>query len=111
MYNSFDDSNFSFTSRKKCIEWILSNTPREIATVTLPLGDPRRKLIHSGYKDCVPSGSWDVLTGVAPESTLRVYTSNTEQGLSFTSPNKFMKYLREHRPDEYAATMVSRKES
>ena len=50
-------------------------------------------------------------TVLAPESTLRAYISNTEEGLSFTNSIKFMKYLREHRPNEYAATMASRKES
>ena len=65
------EPTLSFTSRKRCIAWILKNTPWEIAAITLPLGDPRRTFNYSSYKGCVPPASWTVL--IDPENTMRYY--------------------------------------
>jgi len=95
----------TITGRKACVDWVIKNTPWEIITVTLPLGDPRRIInIKGNYNGCIPPASWTVTAN--PENNIRCYE---KEGARFTNTDKFVKYVREQNPKEYTAMMASRK--
>jgi hypothetical protein len=93
-----------FIKRHKCLAWIMKNNPKEICTVTTPLGDPRRAIDSSTYVGCVPPDSWSVI--INPENTIRSYFK--EEGVSFTESHEFLTYLRRESPEEYAAMTGAR---
>jgi len=88
----------SFTNRRACVEWVINNTLREVTTVALPLGDPRRKVNNGKYVGCVPPASWTVL--INPENTIRGYEQESDKIINV---DKFLKYARTQNPKDYAA--------
>jgi len=73
-------------------------------TVALPLGDPRRIVNNGKYVGCVPPASWTVTVTTNPEDTIHCYE---QEGVTFKSTEKFVKYLREQHPKAYIMMLAS----
>ena len=85
----------SFTHRQRCVEWVINNTPWEVLTVIIPLGDPRRIIKNVRSVGCVPPASWTVL--INPENTICCYE---EDGVMFTHIKELTKYVKKRDPKE-----------